>query len=506
MRRHLVGTETLAFSPDGRWLAAATRDRVVVLEVSTGSAVFTLSVPVTAECNKSLAFRPDGKRLAVASSREVVVFDTGTQKQVSVCRGHTFVVFGVAFSPDGKQLLSASGDNTVRGWDPETGREIGTIRGHRSGVQCMAISTDGTRVASGGWDRSVKIWGAIQTAQDPVLVNFSSGGGGSLEDLAVSPDRKRIALARRYDSSARDKEGSVEFVDAARGNIVQTWYGHTGNVWGVAFSPSGKRLASISTPYMWSQAPGQPVRWTPGQLKIREVDSGRELWTSEHQFGAPDQDRGGGPRVKFSPDGALVAAPDSHRTLAIWGSESGKKIALLRGHDGRITDLAFSPDGAHIATSSRDGTVRLWDWRTGQERSRMMGHAGPVNTIRFSPDGRLLASASDDRTIRLWGLKGENLAVLRVHTREVECVAFSPDGTRLVSTGGDVLRVWDVSSGEEILTFREGTPFGRSVAFSLDGLVLASINGYTLRIYRVNAREDSLAGNRHNAHEKSTGG
>jgi len=407
LRQPLAGIESVAFRPDGRWLAAANREQVSVLEVPTGKVLFTLSVPVTPECNRSLCFRPDGKRLAVASRWEVVVFDTETQKQVSVCRGHSFQVEGVAFSPDGKQLVSAGGDGTVRVWNAETGREIGTIRGHQSGVACVGVSSDGSHVASGGWDGVVKIWNAVPGAWDPLRVQFR-GDGASLEDIAVSLDGKRVALARRHDNAARGKEGSVEFVDTASGTVIQTWFGHLGDVFGVAFSPDGRRLASISRPYRWSKAPGQPTRCTPWQLKIRDVDSGRELWSWEHTYEAPDEDRDNpsmGPGVRFSPDGVLVAAAESHRTLAVWEYGTGKQVAVLRGHDGLITDLAFSPDGAHLATSSLDGTVRLWDWRTGQEVGRLAGHTGAVNAIRFSPDGRLLATASADRTIRLWNPK-----------------------------------------------------------------------------------------------------
>src|SRR5262249_45645064 len=149
----------------------------------------------------------------------------------------------------------------------------------------------------------------------------------------------------------------------------------------VAYNPDGTLLASISRPYEWTREPGQPVRWTPGQIKVRDARTSRELWSAKHDFGAPDEHGHGqvGPRVKFSPDGSRVAAPDTHRTVAIWDSRTGNRIVVLPGHDSLITDLAFSPNGSRLASSGMDGTVRLWDLRTGQATGILVGHKGAVN-------------------------------------------------------------------------------------------------------------------------------
>jgi WD40 repeat protein len=108
----------------------------------------------------SVAFSPDGKRLLSGSFQTVKVWDAQTGQKTLTLKGHTLGVKSVAFSPDGKRLASASEDKTVKVWDAQTGQEILTLKGHTHFVNSVALSPDGKRLASASVDKTVKVWDA----------------------------------------------------------------------------------------------------------------------------------------------------------------------------------------------------------------------------------------------------------------------------------------------------------------------------------------------------------
>ena len=180
--------------------------------------------------------------------------------------------------------------------------------------------------------------------------------------------------------------------------------------------------------------------------------------------------------VAFSPDGRLLATAGEDKTARLWNPATGKHLRTLAGHTGAVVGVAFSPDGRLLATGSPDGTARLWNPATGEHLRALTGHAGAVVGVAFSPDGRLLATAGDDKTARLWDpATGEHLRTLAGHGDAVFRVAFSPDG-RLLATAGDdkTARLWDPATGEHLRALTGHTSYVFGVAFSPDGRLLAT--------------------------------
>ena len=271
-------------------------------------------------------------------------------------------------------------------------------------------------------------------------------------------------------------DGPLYTAVAQRASTLKIITGHSGAVNGVAFSPDGRRLATVGldkTVRVWDAATGQ-------------------------QVGAPMTGHGDNViGVAFSPDGHLVASASMDMTARVWDAETGQQVGgPLRGHTGSVLGVAFSPDGNWLATASTDRTVQLWDVRTGQPvGARVVGHTGSVVSVAFSPDGRRLATASDDQTVRLWDARtGQQVgAPLVGHLGPVLSVVFSPDGHRLASASMDkTVRVWDADTGQGL-----GPPLTghinpvQSVAFGPDGHRLATASAdQTVRLWDADTGRD----------------
>lgn len=417
------GELTVALSPDGRLVATSEHsgNTVRIWSTDTGLPIFA---PLTGQADRimGIAFSPDGRRIATASADKTIwVRDTQSGRPIGApLTGHSLAVTSVAFSPDGRRLVSGGLDATVRLWDVDSATELGDpFVGHAGGVISVAFSPTGDRVASGGYDDTARIW---STAPALTGAPFS---------------------------------------------------GHSHYVWRATFGPDGTRVASVSsdaTLRLWNAATGE-------------------------QEGAPLTGHRGWIRdVAFSPNGHRLATASDDKTLMIWNADTGKPIgAPLTGHDDEVWGVAYSPNGHRLASAGTDGTVRLWDADTGHPIGQpLTGHKGGVNDVAFSPDGHLLVSGGDDRTVRLWSVdSGREIgAPLEGHTSSVSSVAFSPDGHRVVSGSMNpdmTIRIWNADTAQPIGAPLIGnTDTVASVAFSPDGHHIASA-GYDMTVRLWNA-------------------
>ena len=457
---HTSWVQSVAFSPDGQTLASRSSDMTLRLwDVKSRTHTHTLN---HIDHILDFAFSPDSQHIATAIRRRfssVRFWDVRTGKHTQPLKVYpsvdtptdaiSLIVSRLAFSADGKTLVTAGDDRIIRFWDAETGRHTQTLWAHPAYVDSIALSRDGkTLLCYGG--RTLTLWDAKTGALKHVLKHPST-----LDRAAFSPDGKTIATRGMPDVS-------VHLWDVGTGEHIRTLTGHTDAVYNAIFSPDGKTVATRSD---------------DGKTRLYETETGRYRHTL-----TPDGDFRD-TLLAFSPDGKTVAT-GNEMSVHLWDVGTGEHIRTLTGHRETLHSVMFSPDGKTLTTGSYDGTLRLWETETGRHRHTLMLSADPsiFYKVMFSPDGKRFVAGSHDGTVRVWGANtGIHTQTLIGHTERIIEMAFSWESRTLATACGHGMpRLWDVRTGEEIRTLSRDTdakpPLFHNMAFSPDGKRLAMAN------------------------------
>lgn len=417
------------FSLDGKFIFSACGKLIRIWDAESGAILNDMEGH--ASLVLTVAFSSNGKRIVSASVDETVrVWDA--ESRVLLTTLHVPMVISAALNPDGERVVTTSYDGFVRIWDVDTGAELKTLKGSHDGVFVASFSSDGKRIVSPSSDNTIRIWDSESGVELGVLEGHSYWALSAV----FSVDGSRVA------SCSSDE--TIRIWNSESGAELKVLKGHTSPVYSVAFSPDGKSVVSTS----WDN-----------NVRVWDIETGAEIKVLEGHEGRVYS-------AVFSPDGKRIVSASSDETIRIWEMDNDFGFKELRGHTSFVESIAVSSDGKRIVSGSSDNTCRIWDFESGANLCVLKGHTSWVYSVAFSPDGKRIASASSDETIRIWDpVTGTELKVLKGHSSIVYSVAFSPDGRFVVSTSADdTIRIWDVDSATELLVLK-----GNSRSLKMDG-------------------------------------
>jgi len=406
-----------------------------------------------------VAFSPDGRRLATASrDRTVKIWDMENGHELLTYAGHGDSVRSVAFSPDGKQIASAGGEADIKLWDPNTGKDVRTIKGKGAYVTSLAFSSDGKYLAVSNDDKAVRLYEVASGDLKREMKDFRL----MVQKVAFSPDGQILA-AGVGDGQLRlwEYPKIVENV-----NHPEYWarQDFNGASYHVAFSPDKRTLA----------------RCGPDGLKLYNTPiPGSGIVVSGHRLLIPTPANNPLQRFTcavFSRDNKTVFTGGLDGLIRLWDPETGQSLGVYKGHNGAIRALVFHPAGTQLVSASADYTVRVWPFDIVLQARDFSGHQGPVWSAALSPDGQRMVSASADKTVKIWDLVSGKVAhTLEGHDAGVTVALFSPDGKTVLSAGGDkMLRLWDADTGKAIRVFKGHDGTVTAIDFNHDGSRIVS--------------------------------
>jgi WD40 repeat protein len=483
----------LTFAPDGGAIAVACGTTVQIWNVATGLLLRTLTGP--ASRIQALAWSPDGKRIAAADDDPaIVIWDARTGHPEQTLTGHSREIISISWSPDSTHLASSSHDGTARLWDASTGTQADTKTFEYP--RWVAWSPDGRAVAVAA-DKSLHVW---ERATGQVR-DLATDDAYIESQVTWSPDGQSIT------TSNGNRE--VKIWDADSGEHRQTL---THDDWQIsaAWSPDGRYLLTAShkdKPRIWDPATGAVVRIlddADDEYRYREVSA--VSWSADGRYVAALDDRlhhaqrvgvwdtGTWDRVQeltgdsdtvtavtWSPDGRQIAACNDHGQGQIWDAGTGALLATIGRRDwhGNRHPLAWSPDGRHLAHGVSTVSVEILDPATATEIRRLAGEQ-PFTTIGYqgalswSPDGRYVAHGNQ-AVVCVFDIRAGKL-IRTLETGSTRPLAWSPDSRHFAEASDRNVRIWDTSpyGPERVIPMPRDHDGVRAVAWSPDGQHLAT--------------------------------
>ncbi|MEL7503529.1 MAG: NB-ARC domain-containing protein [Cyanobacteria bacterium J06554_6] len=407
------------------------------------------------EYNPTVTFHPSQPILAVGGSEGTIALWTYPEMNTyRVLEGHRQWVEGLAFSNDGRFLVSAGVDSFAKVWDVTTGECLATFDILHEGIHpAIALSPDGSILVGASPSGDLVLWEMGTWRCDLTI----EGAGEHMSAMAFSPDSQTLAVG--------DWHGYVTFYNLTTGEQIKSTERHSAYIWSMAFHPSGDQVVTCSH--------DKTIRtWDLETAECRNVMAGHRAEVSG---------------IACHPEGQMAASASHDQTVRLWNVESGQCLRVLQGHQANVLDVDFSPDGEILVSVGFDHTIRLWEARTGLPLKTVKGSYLAIWNVLFSSDGKKLISGGEDRKLYLWDLEqaretGRASEAWDAHNNEISALAMHPQGGMFASGGGDrKLKLWRESANREAQVLTGFDEWMWHIAFSPDGRLVAA-TGHTLTL------------------------
>lgn len=499
---------SVAFSPDGKYVASSSKDQSIkIWEVSTGLELRTFYGHQNTV--RKVVFSPDGHTLASAGTGDgtVRLWKVESGEVWKILKGKTEwprsdidtadfeSVTDVAFSPNGK-IIASCNYKAIKLWDAETGELLKTFVNHSDWIYSLVFSSDGKQIASAGRDKEIRIsdtsTGQVSKILDDQAVNRE---GYRVSSLEFSPDDTRIVSA--------DYQGKIKIWDIKSGRKLRVF----------EVDDSQRPVLTEPAPVVqYSDKEIDSVRFLSESILASAGGSGTiTLWNLSN---GQKRILAGHTRrvsyVAFSPKNNMLASCSEDKTIRLWNIENEKEVRILRGKTSRVTAVAFAHQTPFLAVAYNDSMINLWNLEKGETKMLNAGaisapnpknafaegfiefNYGGLTTIAFSPDDRILATGNRD--IKLWETtSGKLLRTIQTEDVSVTAFAFSPNGEMLASNSipDGTIRLWNTKSGEKIKDLVGHRVPVNSISFSPDGKTLASGGrDKTIKLWEVESKSE----------------
>jgi WD40 repeat protein len=490
----------MALSSDGRWLATGGwfpgSEAIRLYDFAAGNLVTLLKGHTNVV--SSLAFSPDGKRLISSDVDALaIIWDVEGRKLLHRLQGHAGEIYGVAFTPDGERAATASNDTTLRLWRVGDGSLIAELKGHKDGVFRVAVNPIDGSIASASDDGEIRLW----DGRDGHLLRIFGNQGSAVGSLRFSPDGQRLLSTCSGGPTPCDGEPQIVWDVASGGRLQQPRY-HDNIVVAAAISPDGKLAVTggggKEEIRVWELATGAPVKGAGGKAVVL-AGTGAATWAAS-----------------ISADGHRIAWSNNWPTDTTLASNSlAYQLYQLRlpapgSGMGRPEPLDEAAAANFISAQTVAGTYALVDRKGGNygydaaildlkqgdkviasiERDPTSGNRHLA--YRFAPDGQTFISGGSFGVITSYDLRGQRLGDFVGHESDVWAVTPSPDGRLLISGSTDqTVRLWNLKTRELIVTLFNGTD-GEWVMWTPQGYYTGSPGADKIVGWQINKGSDQV--------------
>ncbi|BCW87322.1 hypothetical protein sos41_04510 [Alphaproteobacteria bacterium SO-S41] len=421
-----------------------------------------------------VVYTPDGSSVIYTAGKNAYAARSSDFVVTKTFSGHTFDVRELSLSSDGKRMLTAAGDNTLRLWDVDSASTLRIYRSPKGSIATggLSLSSDGNYVAAVFDDGNAVVWAVegLSPASARVVHDWN------INSIVWSPDGQYVLTTANESAGGRavlsDVEtGHPEFSLPASDDPLPA----ASDMSSAIFTPDGTKIVTgdnLGRIRLWTASTGDPVR---------VIGQGPEGYNINW--------------VVMTPDGKYVLGT-RYGGIGVYAFDKTEapEERVFNAPNAALFTAAISPDGTRVATGASDGRVFIWDFATGKLLFERREDRSQINSVNFSPDSKHLVTASSDRTIRVWDVEtGASTLLLTGHDDLVLWAAYSADGQRIASSGFDAtVKVWDAATGAELLSYTgPGKPF-RVAVFNPDGTTLAA-GGDDFRLYLWKLPEKNFA-------------